>query len=81
MLDHLNNSEVMKVEAQEFEFHVLAPNQPNIDMKHSVMQARGERHQRLSKVPVGKEQMRMLVAPPVGEPDEWFLHMAAAIVH
>ena len=43
MLDYQNKSEVLKVDAQALE----APNEPHIDIKHSVMQARGERHQRL----------------------------------
>ena len=47
MQDFLNKSEVMKVDAQELQFHVLAPNEANIDIKHIVMQARGERRQRL----------------------------------
>ena len=37
----------MKVDAQELQFHVLAPNEANIDIKHIVKQARGEIHQRL----------------------------------
>ena len=42
MLDYLNKSEVLKVNAQELEFHVLAPNETNIDIEHIVRQARGE---------------------------------------
>ena len=41
MLDHLHKSEVLRVNVQELEFHVLAPNES------IVMQARGERNQRL----------------------------------
>ena len=47
MLDYLNKCEGLKVDVQELEFHVLAQNEPNIDVKRIVMQARGERHQRL----------------------------------
>ena len=54
MSDYLNKSEVLKVNAQELEFNVLAPNEPNIDIEYIVMQARGEGHQRLSTPPVGK---------------------------
>ena len=42
MLDHLNKCEGLKVDTQELEYHVLAPNEP-----HMVMHARGERHQQL----------------------------------
>ena len=38
---------MLKVNAQELEFHVLALNEPNIDMEHIVLQARVEGHQRL----------------------------------
>ena len=34
-------------EPRELEFHVLAPNEPIVDIMHNVMQARGEGHQRL----------------------------------
>ena len=58
MLDYLNKSEELKVNAREFENRVLAPNEPNINIYHIVMQARDEGHQRLSRCAVGKEQMR-----------------------
>ena len=47
MLDYLKNCEQLKVDAQELDFHVLAPNEPHIDIKHIVLHARGERHQTL----------------------------------
>ena len=47
MFDHLDNCEVLKVNTRELEFHVLAPNEPTVDIEHIVMQARGEGHQRV----------------------------------
>ena len=41
MLSYLDKSEVLKVNAREFESYVLAPNEPNIDIEYIVMQARG----------------------------------------
>ena len=43
MFVYLNMCEELKVDAQELEFQVLAPNEPHIDIKHIVMHARGER--------------------------------------
>ena len=43
MVDYMNKSEVMKVDVQELELNVLAQNEPSIDVKHIVMQARGEK--------------------------------------
>ena len=58
MLDYLNNSEVLKVNTRDLVFHVLAPNEPNVNIEHIVMQARGEGHQRLFQAFFGKEQKR-----------------------
>ena len=55
MLDYLNKSEVMKVDAQEMEFHVLTPHEPEIE--HIVMHARGERHQRVFRTFSRQEQI------------------------
>ena len=33
MLDYLNNSEVLKVNTRELEFHVLAPDEPNVNIE------------------------------------------------
>ena len=57
MLNYLNKSELLKVNFRELEFRVLAPNEPNIDIEHTVMQARGET-KGCSRLSVGKEQMR-----------------------
>ena len=50
MLDYLNNSEVLKVNILELEFHVLAPNEPSVKIEHIEMKASGEEHQRLFRV-------------------------------
>ena len=62
MLDDLNKSEVLKVNARELECHVLAPNEPNIDIEHIVRQARGEKHQRLIQVFSRQGAKEILVA-------------------
>ena len=46
-----DNSEVLKVNTRELEFHVLAPNEPNVDIQHIVIKD-------FSKPSVGKEQKR-----------------------
>ena len=46
LLNYPDKSEVQEVNAGELEFQVLAPNEPNIDIEHIVVQARGEGHQR-----------------------------------
>ena len=58
LLDYLDNSEVLKVNIRELEFHVLAPNEPTVDIEHIVMQARGEGHQRLFQASICEEQQR-----------------------
>ena len=50
ILSNLDHSEVLKVNTGDLEHHVLAPNEPDVDMKHIVMQATGEKHQRLFQV-------------------------------
>ena len=55
MLDYLNKSEVLRV---GLEYHVLAPNELNIDIGHIVRQVRGDGQQRLFRFSAGKEQMR-----------------------
>ena len=62
MLDCLNKSEVLRVNAQELEYHVLAPNEPSIDIEHIVMQARGEGHQRLLQAFSRQGANKILVA-------------------
>ena len=47
MLVCLDNSEMLKVKTRELESHVLAPNEPIVDMVHSVTQARGTGQKRL----------------------------------
>ena len=37
MLSYLDHSEVLKVNTRELEHHVLAPNEPDVDMEHIVM--------------------------------------------
>ena len=50
MLSYLDHSEVLKVHTRELEHHVLAPNEPRVDVEHIVRQARGEQHQRLFQI-------------------------------
>ena len=50
MLSHLDNSEALKVDTKELEDHVLAPNEPRVDIDHIARQARGEQHQRLFQI-------------------------------
>ena len=62
MLDYLTNSEVLKVNTRELEFHVLAPNGPYVNIEHIVVQARGERHQRLFQAFKRQGAKELLVA-------------------
>ena len=57
MLSHLDHSEVSKVNTRE-----LAPNEPEADMGHIVVQARGEEHQRLFQVFSRQGAQAILVA-------------------
>ena len=69
MLSYLENSKALKVDTKELEDHVLAPNEPRVDIDHTARQARGEQPPdrfmsrslgsvRLSqRRPSGKEQM------------------------
>ena len=50
MLSYLDYSEVLKVNTKELEHHVPAPNELDVDTEHIVMQAGGEKHQRLFQV-------------------------------
>ena len=50
MLGYLDNSEALKVDTKELEEHVLAPNEPSVDMEHIVRQARGEKHKKMFQI-------------------------------
>ena len=43
MLSYLDHSGVLKVSTRGLEHHVLAPNDPDVDIEHIAMQARGEK--------------------------------------
>ena len=58
MRSYLDNSEASNVGTKELEEHVLAPNEPSVDMEHIVRQARGEKHKKCSRSSADKEQKR-----------------------
>ena len=62
VLDYLNNSEVLKVNTRELECHVLAPNEPKVNIEHTVMQAIGEGHEWLFQAIIRQAAREILVA-------------------
>ena len=58
MLSYLDNSEALKVDTRELEDHVLAPNEPRVDIDHTVRDARGAQSERLFQILADKEQKR-----------------------
>ena len=50
MLSYLDNSEALKVGAKEFEEHVLAPDEPSVNIEHIARQPRGEKRKKMFQV-------------------------------
>ena len=47
MVKHLDRSVNLEVDIKELEYFLLAPDEPNVDVKHVALQARGDGHQTL----------------------------------
>ena len=58
MLSSLDNREALKVGTKELEEHVLAPNEPSVNIEHIARQVRGEKRNKCSSSSADKEQTR-----------------------
>ena len=45
MIDYLDRCESSEVDIEELEYLLLALNEPNVDIRHMALHARGNRHQ------------------------------------
>ena len=45
MVKYLDRSESLEEDRKELEYVLLAPDEPNVDIKHIALHARGGRHQ------------------------------------
>ena len=50
MLSYLDNSEASKVGTKDLEEHVLAPNEPSVNIEYIVRQARGVKHKKMFQI-------------------------------
>ena len=58
MLSYLVNSEALKVGAKEMEEHVLAPDEPSVNIGHTARQERGEKRKNCSRSLADREQKK-----------------------
>ena len=76
MLSYLDNCEALKVGTKELGHHVLAPNEPRVDIQHIVRQARGEQHHRLLQIFSRQGAKEILVASV----SRWEEHLGMLVV-
>ena len=58
MLSYLDNSEASKVGAKELEEHVLAPDEPSVNLEHIASRAKGEKRRKCSRSSADREEKR-----------------------
>ena len=77
MVKYLDRSESLEVDIDELEHVLLAPDEPNVDIKHVAVHARGDRHQKIFHTFAGQGGHEIVVASAA----RWDEHERMLIIH